>query len=296
MALNLAGLADYVRQNSTEFVVKSIMTGNTIEFLKNEGHVMVGIKGTEAIPLLDSDVNIQDGASCGRTPLGNTTFTDAKITVVPLKDEQNFCPKAFEKKWMVEYLTQGQTYTELQFANDIMGVRAGKIAEQNEKSVWQGDTASADANLNKYDGFIKKLGATADLPTASTLLESLQLALLTVPQEVKNQSDFVIFLSQEDLEQINIELANKNIYKETSDSKLFGTMARLQAVGGLNGTGKFYFGRSRSFIVGTDLLGEEDSAEMEYSIETKHIYMDFHFALGVQVVYPLEVKGFNKVV
>lgn len=295
MALNLTGLSDYVRQNSTDLVVKSIMTADTIEFLKSEGTVLVGIKGSEDIPMLDSDINIQDGSDCGRTPLGSTSFTKATITVKPLKDEQDFCPKAYEKKWMVEYLTQGQTYTELLFANEIMALRASKIAEANEKLVWQGDTASANANLNKFDGFIKKAPVTVALPSGATLIEQLQKALLTVDVAVKSQSDFAIFLSKNDLELINIELSNKNIYKETDNQKLFGTNVRLVAVNGLNGTDKFYFGRSRSFVIGTDLLGEEDSAEMTYSVETKKIYMDFHYALGVQVIYPAEVKGFHRV-
>jgi len=294
MALNLTALTDYVRENSTDFVVKSLMNAPTIDFLKSAGSVMVGIKGTEAIPLLDSDVGLQDNDGCGRSPQGSTTFGNAKITVHPLKDEQNFCPKNYEKKWMVEYLTQGQTYSELLFANDIMYLRASKIAGANERLIWQGDTDSVTPNLQKFDGFIKLLPETVVLPTAPTLLESLQKALLTVPQEVKNNDDFVIFLSQEDYEAINIELANKNIYKDTDDAKLFGTSAKLAPVAGLNGTGKFYFGRSRSFVVGTDLLGEEDSATMEYSIETKNIYMDFAYALGVAVVYADEVKGFHK--
>ncbi|WP_099369869.1 hypothetical protein [Sphingobacterium sp. 1.A.5] len=294
MALNLSALTDYVRQNSTEFVVKSIMDASTVAFLKSEGSLMVGIKGTESIPLLDADVNLQVNDNCGRSPLGSTTITDAKITVVPLKDEQDYCPKAYEKKWTVEYLTQGQTYSELLFAQDFMKLRASKIAEANEKLIWQGDTASANANLNKFDGFNKLAPTAVTLPAGATLLERLQKALLTIDQAVKNAPDFVIFLSQEDYEAVNIELANKNIYKETSDAKLFGTSARLQPTSGLNGTDRFHFGRSRSYVIGTDLMGEEESAEMVYSTETKKIYMDFAYALGVQLVLASEVKVFKK--
>lgn len=294
MSVNLSGLPDYVRQNSIDFVVKSITKAKTVEFLKQEDCFLVGVKGTEAIPLMDADVVLQENDNCGRTPQGNTSISQAKITVHPLKDEQDFCPKAYEKKYTVEYLTAGQTYSEELFANQFMELRASKIAMANEKLIWQGDTAEVDTNLNKFDGFIKLLPVATTLPVGSTLLERLQKAYLTVDQSVKNQEDFAIFISENDLDTLNIELANKNIYKETDNQKLFGTSARLVALPGLNGKDFIGMGRSRTLRIATDLMNEAESAEMYYSHEKKLIYQDFHFALGVAVVYADEFKTFKK--
>lgn len=293
MALDLSKLGTYTREASPEHLTNSIMGADTVNFLKSQGGVMVGVKGSENISFLDGDVHFQDGSECGRNPLGTTSFDLGKIEVSPIKVEENLCPKKLEKTWMVEYLSQGQTYTEMIFANDIMKLKSAKIAKANELAIWKGDKEAVDVNLNKYDGFILQLPTAEVLPADSTLTKRLQKALLTVPAEVKNAEDFFIIMSHENKELLDMERANADYNNEGDYAKLFGTSKKIQALGGLIDEDLFIFARARSFRVATDLLGEEDSASMEYSNESKNIYLDYHFALGTKLIFKDEVYVFK---
>lgn len=290
MALNLTGLPEYVSQKSKEFVTEAVMGAQTIQILKAAGSIQFGVKGKQAVNLLSVEVNLQDGSDCGRNPVGNTTIGQAIIQVVPLKDEQNFCPRAYENKWMAEYLTKGQTYSELLFAQEFMDGRAAKIAETNEKAIWQGDTSvSGSTNLNKFDGFVKQIkgsplsGSTnvSSSATGSTVVEKLQGLYLAAPKTTSTSSDARIFIGTDKYQEYVMALANKNIYNPTADKTLFGGTIKLEPVDGLIGTGFALVAKPQHLIFGTDMLGEEEKASMEYSTETKQIYADFHFAMGV---------------
>src|SRR4051812_33560188 len=93
MSFDVSALQSYVELKSKEISTKAVGNAQTAKLLIDSGNVQVGIKGTAPILKLDSDVTFQDGSSCGRTASGNTVLSEATITVKPIKDIQNFCPK-----------------------------------------------------------------------------------------------------------------------------------------------------------------------------------------------------------
>lgn len=295
MALNLSGLPEYVSQKSKELVKDAVLGAQTVDVLKAAGAVQFGIKGKQAVNTLSTDVNLQDGSDCGRNPVGNTTIGQAIIEVKPIKDEQNYCPKAYENKWTGEFLTKGQTYSELLFAQDFMDARASKIAETNEKLIWQGDTTlTGSTNFKRIDGFVKQIKASAaqnatSVSTGSTIVEKLQNFYLAAPKVTSTSTDAVIFIGTDKYQEYLVALANKNIYKPVEDKTLFGTTAKLQPVDGLIGANFATFAKPSNLIFGTDMLGEEEKAEMKHSIETGQIYVDFHYAMGVVPVKTSEM-------
>jgi len=295
MAFNISSLPQYIDQTSKQLLVDTVFGNQTATILKDAGSVTLGVKGQFALQLLSTDVTLQSATSCGRSNTGNANFSQVILTVHPLKDEQNLCNKPLENTWMVQYLTKGQDYTEAAFAQDIMSARALKIAQENEKLIWQGDTVvqSGNTTLKQFDGFVKQIAAGSYISlsgaTGSTTLQKLQNGFLGMPTKITSQSDAVIFVGTDVYNESVLNLANANIYKPTEDKSLYGTTGKLVPVDGLIGTRKVYYGRLRSFQLGTDLIGESDIASMQYSIETQNIYMDFHYALGVVPVYINEV-------
>lgn len=299
MSLDLSKLNDYTKDASGNHLTATIMEADTVKFVQANGTLMVGVKNSEAIPFLDGSVEIQDGADCGRTPLGTTEFSLGKIEVVPLKSEENLCPKKLEKKWLGNFLRAGQApYTEMIFANEVMSLKANKLSVLNEMALWTGDTTSTNPNLNKYDGYIKRYGSAniEVLATGATLTERLQNQLLAIPTHIKNADDFYIVMSHEDKELLDLEQARANYYREGETDKLFGTSKKIVAVKGLEGQDQFWFGRGRSFVVGTDLIGEIDGegAVLEFLNESKVIALDFHYALGCELIFKEELFVFKK--
>jgi hypothetical protein len=286
MALNLTALPEYVSQKSKEFVKDAVLGAQTVDILKNAGSVQFGIKGKAAVNTLSVDVNFQSGIGCGRNPVGDTTIGQSIIEVIPLKDEQNYCPKSMENKWLSQYLTQGQTYSELLFAEEFMAARAAKIAEQNEKLIWMGDTALVGAtnNLNKLDGFVKrvKAGSAVVVPVAgTTIIDKLQNLFLGAPKATSTSSDAVIFIGTDMFQDYTMQLAKLNLFSPTGDKTLFGTTIKLAPVDGLIGSKFALLAKPQNLIYGTDLVNEEETATMDYSLETKQIYVDFHWSFGV---------------
>ena len=288
MALDLTGLVDYVNQNSTEFVTKAVTGNDTIKYLNAKGSLRVGVKGKEAVQILDSDVNIVSNESCGRTAAGDTRFEQVTLQVVPLADFKNYCPRAFEKKWMSQYLTKGQHYTQLLFAEDVMNERAGKLAKANDKLIWQGDEDSADVNLNKFDGVLSQLDGEATEVSISNedVVAALQTLVASLDPDAIDAGDVAIFIGKDKAIAYQIALANKNLFREGDALKVYGTDVDIVGVAGLTGTNKAVAGRASHLIVGTDLVSDTNTATLEYSVETKNFYMDFQWALGVTVAFP----------
>jgi hypothetical protein len=286
MALNLTGLPDYVSQKSTEFVKDAVLGAQTIKLLQSAGSVQFGIKSKAAINTLSVDVNVQSDLDCSRNPVGDTTIGQSIIEVHPLKDEQNYCPKKYENKWTGEYLTKGSTYSELLFAQDFMSARAEKIAEFNENHIWQGNATGATV-YNKYDGFIKLIkgsGAQSITASGATVDAKLQDAFLKAPIVTTSNTDVRMFVGHDTYNAYLAAVNNKNYFQSVEDKNLRGTTIKLEPVAGLNGTGFVLIATPDMLVYGTDLIGEEESATMDYSIETKQIYVDFHWKSGVQVV------------
>lgn len=286
MALNLTGLPDYVSQKSKEFVKDAVLGSQTIKLLQSAGSVQFGIKSKAAINTLSVDVNVQSDLDCSRNPVGDTTIGQAIIEVHPLKDEQNYCPKKYENKWTGDYLTKGSTYTELLFAQDFMQARAEKIAEYNENHIWQGNLTSG-STYNKYDGFIKLIKASAAqsiTASGATVDAKLMDAFLKAPIVTTSNPDVRMFVGHDTYNSYLAAVNNKNYFQAADDKTVRGTTIKLEPVAGLNGTGFVLIATPDMLVYGTDMLGEEESATMDYSIETKQIYVDFHWKSGVQVV------------
>lgn len=289
MALDLTALTDYINENSREFVTKAVVENDTVKYLNDKGSLRVGVKGKEAVQILEADVAIQLNDSCGRTPSGDTDFSQVILEVTPLADFQNYCPKAFEKKWMSQYLTKGQHYSELLFAEEMMNVRASKLAAANEALIWQGDTDSANANLAFFDGVLEQLsdaGVTpVDLSADTDVVSQLQTMVASADPAALGSGDFTIFLGKDKAVAYQIALANKNLFREGDALKVYGTDVSIVGVSGLNGTDTAVAGRASHLIVGTDLVSDTDTATLDYSVETKQFYMDFQWALGVAVAF-----------
>ena len=296
MSLDISKLPAYVKEASGEFLRKTVMEADTVKFVQSNGMLMVGIKDSENIHFIDGTVELQDGSDCGRTPIGSTSFDLGKVSVVPLKYNEDLCQKPLEKTYLSNMLRAGQaSYDEAFFASDLLNLKTNLISIKNELILWKGDTSSTDPNLNKFDGFIKRYGSnTTVLPSGANLTERLQNALLTVPTHIKNADDFFILMSHEDLAILNIELARANYFREGEANKLFGTTSRIVPVKGLEGEDQFWFGRGRSYVVATDLIGDADKMELEYSFETKKLYLDAYWALGCQLVFKDELFVFTK--
>lgn len=301
MAFDVSALSEFVELHSKEISSKAVLAAETADLLVSTGNVQTGVKGKAPVLKMDADVTFQDGSSCGRTASGDVTLNEATINVVPIKDLQNICTKSLYNTHYAWALKEGQDPEQegwdAGFAQYVMDLRSAKIKAQVEKLLWQGDTDSGTGNMKLADGIdtvatnSTNTSTTAvDVSGGSDMVEKLQILYKGCDVDVRSQDDFRIFVGRDTYDSYKLDLAAKNIYQPQDDFTLFGTGAKLQVVNGLNGTDDAIATRISNLQLGLDGSDETDFASLRYSTETENWYMDFHFAIGVAIVFIDEVK------
>jgi len=300
MSLNVTQVNQIIPAISRDMAVKAIADSQTAKLLIANGSVQAGVKGKASVLQLSQDVHLQDGSACGaRNPLGTTSLGNTTITVAQLKDEANFCAKALYSTYYSYAIGKGQDPRSegqllADFLRSILEVKSAEINLANEQLLWNGDTTiSGTSNLKYINGILKQLataGTAVSLPaTGSTIVEKLQNAHLAMPVEIRSKSDYRIFIGQDMYDAYTVALSLKNIYKPTEDYKLFGTTATLVPVTGLNGSNKVVATRLSNLLLGMDGDNESDNVLWNFSLETNSYYCDFHYALGIVVIFPDQV-------
>ena len=314
MAFDVSALAAYTEQNEALLVTDSVLGAKTASLIKSAGNVMVGVKSSETINIMDTDAIFQAGGSCGFTASGSTTFTQRTVTVGKIKVNESLCPKDLEAKYLQKALPTGSMYDSIPFEQEFADKKAKTIAAQLETSLWQGDTTSGNVNLNKFDGLVKLIGAAAGVVAAnvSTYISGAPLSTITagnvisifdgvyqaIPAQVVAADDMTIFCGQDVFRTYTVALKNANQFHYSIDVKadsefiLPGTPIKVIALQGLNGTNKVYAMRLSNLFLGTDLLNEEEKFEIFYAKEADQVRFVSEFKMGVNVAFPDEIVKF----
>lgn len=312
MAFNVDALANYTKQNAQNLVTSSVLGAKTIDLIKQASNVMLGLKSSETINIMDTDTLFQAGSNCGFTASGTTTFTQRTVTVGKIKVNESLCPKDLEAKYLQEALPRGSRYDSIIFAEQYSQRKAQKIAEALEKAVWQGDTTSVDTQLLHFDGLIKQvnagavqananpfIGTVATSITASNVIAVMDAVYAAIPAAVVDKDDVVIFCGMDVFRTYTIALKNANLFHYNYDGKangeftLPGTTIRVIATPGLNGTSKVYAMRLSNIFFGTDLLDEQERFDIFYAREADQVRFIAEFKAGVNVAFPGEVVKFT---
>jgi hypothetical protein len=311
MAFSVSTLANYTKENEALLVTSSVLGAKTASLIKSAGNVMVGVKSAETINIMDTDAFFQAGGTCGWNASGTTSFTQRTVTVGKVKVQEALCPKTLEAKYLQKALPTGSMYDSIPFEQEYTDKKAKTIASQLETAIWQGDSASANGNLNKFDGLIKLIGAASGVVdanvsgfvsggpvasiTASNVIALLDGVYKAIPAKVVAADDMTIFVGQDTFRTYTIALKNANMFNYAFDGKadsefvLPGTSIKVVAVAGLNGTGDVFALRLSNLFLGTDLLNEEEKFEIFFAKEADEVRFACEFKMGVNIAFPDEI-------
>ena len=157
MALDVSAITGYVDQTRSELIVKQQLENKTAQLVT----ILPGVKGPTKLHKLATDAAFQVNG-CGFNASGTTTLSDRTITPGDIKVNEAICPKDLLPTYQVHQLKAGTRAEKesIPFEKAYTDLKAATIAAQIETALWQGDTASGNANLNKFDGFIKIIDAS----------------------------------------------------------------------------------------------------------------------------------------
>lgn len=313
MAFNVDALANYTIQNEKLLVTRSLFSAKTQSVIQSAGNVMASVKSSETINVLATDAVFQTGGTCGFNSSGSSTFTQRTLSVGKFKVHESLCPKTLETKYTQLALSAGSIPEAIPFEKQYTDLKAGTISEQLETALWQGDTSSVNVNLNKFDGLAKVIlasgvsvnGNTSGITTgtgisatnALTIVKNIKNAL---PANVKGKKDVRIWCGWDVFDVLVDAYVNANLFNYGSANLMYengefiipGTMYKVTAVHGLNGTSKLYAIRDSNLYMGCDILGEEDKWEIFYAKEAMEVRFVAEWKLGVNIAIPNEVVSF----
>ena len=322
MAYNVTGLAAYTKQNVDLLVKNSVFEARTQKEILALGNVRVGVKSSEAIGRMDTDVFFQDDSSCGFNASGTTTFTQRTLTVGKVKVNEILCDKDLEPYYTQQALKAGGQYDSLTFAADYSDQKAKKIAEALEVALWTANsTGSAGTNGlgNKFDG-IKTLitaaggsvvnanttgfyGTPATGITSTTIAKNaINAVIKALPAKIKGKQDVRIFCGWDVFAYLIQAYVDANLFHfapgaviddNSAEFIVPGTSYKVIPVHGLDGLDDIYAFRMSNIFLGTDLLDEENKCWIRWSEDDENIKFTARMKVGVQFAFVDEIVKFE---
>jgi hypothetical protein len=314
MGFSVGTLANYTKENEQLLVTSSVLGSKTASLIKEQGNVMVGVKSSETINIMDTDAIFQDGSSCGFNASGTTSFTQRAVTVGKIKVNEALCLKDLEAKYLQKALPAGSMYDSMVYSEEYSKRKSEKIAQQLERTLWLGNTSSVDVNLNKFSGITTLITAagSAVVNANSVALHGVVETAITdanvisifddiykaIPAQVVDKDDMVIFCGMDVFRTYTVKLKSSNLfhykYDEAANGQFFlpGTNVRVIAVQGLNNSGDIVAMRISNLFLGTDLLNEEERFEIFYAKEADQVRFVSEFKMGVNFAFPDEIVKF----
>lgn len=306
-SFDVSALANYVKDNSEPLLQTALFGSKTQDLIYQEGNVISGIKSSERLPILETDVVFQTGGTCAFNASGTTTITQRSLTVGKIKVEEELCPKTLETKFTQMWLQKGSKYENLPNALEEAYTtrKAKKIANALEVALWQGDTGSGTANLNKFDGLLKLIdaGSPTSITPAGVITTANAISIIDsvwggFPTGVDEKDDLRIFAGWDVYKDYLLALRAANLYHyavETSNGEIQipGTPYKITAVHGLDNTNRVIGVSMDNLYLGTDMEHEEEEFDIWYSKDDKTIKVSVEFKLGVQVGFVEEVVEYS---
>ena len=309
MALDLSALTNYVKENELQLTSAAIFSAKSARLIEQFGNVQVGIKSAETINIMATDAVFQTGGTCGFNSSGTTTITQRTLTVGKIKIQESICPKTFEAKYTQKALREGSTYDYMAYAQEYSAQKVQKIGAALETAIWMGNTASGNAQLNKFMGIgtiIDALGFggsgdpvkgnTSQLTTltSANIEQAVDETFAAIPAALLDKEDVVIFCGNDTFRDYVIALRDSNLFHYAVDAVNMelvvpGTNIKLIGVNGLNATDTLFALSMSNLYLGTDLLNEQDRFELFYAKEADEMRFVVEFKFGVQVAFPDEV-------
>jgi hypothetical protein len=324
MAFLVTGLTAYTEQNEQQLVTASLFEARTQQLILSEGNVMTGVKSSQTVNRMDTDVFFQDDSSCGFSSSGTTEFTQRSLTVGKIKTQETLCPKDLEAYYLQKALPAGSSYDSMIFAQEYTGRKAGKIAEALEVALWQATGSGyggTNGLLNKFKG-VKQLVADATstvvdanvtgyygagapitgIDTAAKAKAAVLAVIKALPAKVKGKNDVRIFVGWDTYDLLIQAYIDANLYHYNPGSDnnnpnaefiVPGTSYKVIPVHGLTSTNDIYAFRMSNIFIGVDLQGEEDNFEMWYSQDDRNVKFSASFKMGIQFAFMDEIVKFE---
>jgi hypothetical protein len=257
-----------------------------------------GIKHSSKLHFMETDVVFQVD-NCTRTASGTTTLTDKTLVVGAVAIAEDLCLTDLDGKWAEILLKKGVQESRQVLPEEIASIyfdeKMVKYKQALAVADWQGDTASGNAQINKYDGWIKYIDAGSPINgntgavtavNVGNILAVLDAMYLARPTALRGRTDVTIDMPQEWYDLYVVALKNANLFHYTSsegETKLYGTNINIKGDFGLNGTNRMFLSSDSNYVVGLDSEEDGNFKHRVDPVSEKKILVDANWKRGTQI-------------
>ena len=295
---NLSSLATYTDEVGGELIRRAILEGETAKIIK----VQPGVKGSQSINLLNSTLVVQEG-TCGWNSSGSTIYTQRDIQVCQYKVNESLCPADLNNYWLGQLLTPGSTPETVPFEAQISELKVAQISQYVENLMW--GASSADTCFSGFKELVAQQGSGtttvtggivvtgSSALTSSNALAQVDLLVEAIPDDIVDRTDLVVFMSHANYRKYLINYRTANYYhfnpeNSYEDFKTFhpATNILVHPVGGLNNSNLLVLMPAGYAVMGVDLLSDQETLKMFYSVDFDEVRLRSNFKIGVQLAWP----------
>lgn len=295
--INFTELSTYVDEQKLPLIRKVVFAPKSSKYF----NWVTGIKGVTALNLLNTDVDLLDGTVCGwNADGGESALSQRNISPAHISVQMAFCDKAMQKYWTSYEVKVAASEKDgaLPFEEDFVNGVIENVGEKIEKLIWQGDTASGDANLAKTDGLVKIINNAAGVikqtaDASSSILDRTYQVYNAIPDNALAKSS--IYMSLANFRALVQELTKANYfnYAPKVDDEMTiilpGTNTSIHGVAGLSGVNSIISLVDEHTFYGVDMEGDEEKFDLWYSKDNQEYRLAINFVVGVQIAFPNEV-------
>lgn len=299
---DLGGLSSYVDQLSSDIISEAVLSPVTMKYV----NVVPGIKGVQNVNLLSETLSVQTGTTCGWNDAGDVTFSTVSLAVQALKVNQSLCLEELNTLWLGQYLTPGSYNEQAPFEQAIVDLQTKQIKRYNEDIVWNASSGTSTFSgfielLNNTAGVVKLTGATAlcsvtgssTVEKANAVLTQIDNIVNALNRNVYDRDDIVIFMSQQQFKCYLTAIRNVNNFHFTEPTlgqvyETFHPQTKYKVVGvpGLNGSNLIAAAPQQYFMVGVDLMSDEDSFRSWWSQDFQEVRIMSAWKIGTAIAFP----------
>ena len=299
---DVSTIGGYSDQVGGELLAKALIGGTTASVV----NVRTGIKGTQALNLLDSTPVFQAG-NCSLNPSGTTTFTQHSIVTCPETLYETLCYKDLFDTYQSMLMKAGQTQETVPFEQMILDLKSKQVQQYVEQVLWTGTTVgSADC----FNGFATLISTstgntfsgscanstgttfgTQAYGTAGNPITEVDKLINVLDDNALVREDLVVFMSYAYFRLYVQALTKANFFTNyinstdiTSNMSAIhpNTNIKVYPTIGLNGSSQVTIAPAEYMVVGVDLLSDE-TLKAWYSVDFDEIRIRSNFNFGATV-------------
>lgn len=300
---DVAAIGSYVDQVGGELLAKALIGATTPSYV----NVRLGINGTQALNLLNSNVEFQSG-TCGWQPTGSTTtYTQHNITTCQEKYNEALCYKdLFDTYQSMLMSNKSSTQESVPFEQQIADLKVKQIQQRIEKQLWMGSTGATGDTNACFDGFKLLISTgttgvanssgvtfnTSAYGTAGNPITEVDKLINALDDNAMSRDDLRVFMSYANFRKYVQALTQANFFQNyigatdiTSQMEATHPNTNVKVIPtiGLNGSNQMTIGPAEYMVVGFGLLSDHEKLTIWYSKDFDELRLRANYNYGATI-------------